>query len=217
MRILFPLVASVMLASGAGAATMTLDFSGDICNGGGSCGSGSQIDQSYGDVAGQVDVIHDADRSLPGLQDLRHWGPGYETLDHVAYGLLNGGGLSILFDALAGYEVTVHGFDIAPYADRERDTLVQVIDMMDGTKLVYETYTPLSTAGITSFSGTWTSAAGIQINLGPDAWDIGISNIEYSVAPTQVTGPAAVPLPAAGWMLIAGLGGLGLMRRRKTA
>ncbi|KPP87118.1 MAG: putative extracellular protein [Rhodobacteraceae bacterium HLUCCA08] len=37
-------------------------------------------------------------------------------------------------------------------------------------------------------------------------------NVTYTPAPS----PSAVPLPAAGWMLIAGLGGLALIRRRRT-
>ncbi|WP_254813781.1 VPLPA-CTERM sorting domain-containing protein [Rhodovulum sp. ES.010] len=42
-----------------------------------------------------------------------------------------------------------------------------------------------------------------------------------SKGPSHITfydsAPAPIPLPAAGWMLLAGVGGLAAVRRRKTA
>ena len=109
--------------------------------------------------------------------------------------------------------MTITGFDIAPYLNRSRNTLVQVIDTATNALLVNQAWTgekTLPTGTVTSFTGTWTSTSGIQINLGPDAWDVGISNITGSVA--------VIPLPAAGWLLLGALAGLGVAaRRRRTS
>ncbi len=63
----------------------------------------------------------------------------------------------------------------------------------------------------TSFtSGDWTNAD-IPLNGGGNT--PGLSNIRlYSTGPLST-----IPLPAAGWLLIAGLGGLAAMRRRRKA
>ena len=116
---------AIALATQAQATTITLDFSGDICNGGNACFNGSSIDQSYGDIAGQLDVVYDADRNTAALEDLLSWGTGYETLTGVAYGLSSAGGwnsaggLSIELQAVAGYQVTLMSFDIAPYSQQD--------------------------------------------------------------------------------------------------
>ncbi|WP_103333538.1 VPLPA-CTERM sorting domain-containing protein [Pseudotabrizicola formosa] len=219
MRYALAFTLATCLAPMAQAAPLILDFSGSICGAAADtvCGNGSFIGQSYGDIAGQLDVIYDGSRDNAGLFDVRHWAGGYETLPHVAYGEFVGGGLSILFQPLAGFAVTVSGFEIAPYASSISDTLVQVIDTAANTLLVNQSFTPLATGEVTSFNGSWTSASGIQINLGPDAWNVGISNILYSVAAVDPGTPPAVPLPAAGWMMLAGVGALGaLARRRRT-
>jgi hypothetical protein len=45
-----------------------------------------------------------------------------------------------------------------------------------------------------------------------------VSKLEVpSPGSSGVNGPSVVPLPAAGWMLLAGLGGIAMMRRRAKA
>ena len=203
-RMLVALVAaSAFLAPTASAAL--LDFSGNICaTAGGVCGNGSAIDQSYGDIAGVLDVTWDGDRSAAGLQPVMHWGTGYESLSHVAYGANGGGGLSILFQALPGFEVSVSAFDIAPYANRVRDSLVRV--EADGLELLDTGVFSVPVGSVTSFSFAETWASSFLIELGPDAWDIGISNIAFETRATQTpidpdpTNP--VPLPGTGTLLI---------------
>lgn len=223
MRILLAVAATALLAPAVQATPIMLDFSGNICTTtaggpmGATCGNTLRISQDYGDVAGQLDVIYNSNRNTSSLDELRFWGSGYESLDQVAYGTLGGGGLSILFQPLSGYEVTITGFDIAPYANRSRDTLVQVIDTATNMFLLDQAFEPLPTGTVTSFSGSWTSAAGIQINLGPDAWDVGISNIVGSVTALGGQGPIApIPLPAAAWLMLGAIGGLGMVARRGT-
>jgi hypothetical protein len=218
--------ATLALAAPAAATTVTLDFSGDICTTADrACIDRSPISQDYGDIAGQVDVIYDAARTVDELQPLLFWSTGYETLTGVAYGVNEGGGLSITLAAMTGFRIALQGFDIAPFADRVKDTLVQVIDIEDGAIVFDDGYSPLSTEVVTSlrFIG-FTSAFGFRINLGPDAFDVGIDNIVFSVTPIETNGgptdpvdpvdPSVIPLPASAFLLLGALGGIGLLRRR---
>jgi hypothetical protein len=78
-------------ASLAQAAVLT--FGGPIC-GGAICADGQLIDQSYGDIAGQPDVEHDADLAAAALGNLTYWNARYQTLANVAFASLAGGGLT---------------------------------------------------------------------------------------------------------------------------
>jgi hypothetical protein len=205
------LLAAVFSALALGANAATLDFSGTICSGS-ACSNGSAIDQSYGDIAGEIDVRYDADRATGNLDNLFFWSTGYETLSGVAYGKLNGGGLSIALVAEDGFDVMLTGFDIAPYINRVRDTAVQIIDLATNTILVNDTYTPLSVDGVTSYSGSWMSTEGLQINLGPDAWDVAIDNIQFASIEESLT---PIPLPAGGLLLLSGLFGMAAFKRRR--
>ncbi len=59
-------------------------------------------------------------------------------------------------------------------------------------------------------SGSWSSETAIALAFGPDAVNIGISNISYSVTPASLS---AVPVPPAAPLLLAGLGAVALLRR----
>lgn len=55
------------------------------------------------------------------------------------------------------------------------------------------------------------------VGLGPNVLEIGMNVTEPGDWVRVVTAATPVPLPAAGWMLIAGLGGLGALSRKRRA
>lgn len=57
----------------------------------------------------------------------------------------------------------------------------------------------------------------VNFHSGTDPAQLRANILAYAAAGGVAVNPAAVPLPAAGWMLIAGMGGLAAMRRRKAA
>jgi len=73
----------------------------------------------------------------------------------------------------------------------------------------------LSTAFANSLLGT--SATHIGFNIGVLFAQSGSAFSGFSVTFTTASSPPPVPLPAAGWMLLAGLGGMVALRRRKTS
>ena len=67
-------------------------------------------------------------------------------------------------------------------------------------------------------------SAGLELMIDIDATETGLWLVSLSKSVITTDGrdpgtpnPSAVPLPAAGWLLFAGLGGLAAMRRRKKA
>ena len=209
MRILASALSLGLLAGSAGAVTLTFD--GDICNGGTACGSGASIDQSYGDQVG-VDVQYDGSNQ-PGLQSMHWWPSNYSFMTAVAYSVGSGHGAPIVLDALAGYEVTLLGFDLGGYSNANRTTRLRIYEHVTGSDFFPET-TGIAISGATPshFAGPYTSNQGIVIDFGPDAWNVGIDNIEFIV--NRI---GNVPLPASAPLLAAGLAGLlTLARRRKN-
>lgn len=210
MKALITALAISVAPIAAGAATLTFD--GAICNGGDTCSDGRKIDQTYGDIAGEVDVVYDSDRSTAAKENVFFWNQNYESLSNVIYGTNGGGGLSVALMAATGFDVLLSGFDIAPYANRSRNTLVQIIDLANNAVLLDEAFAPLSIDGVTSFAGSWESTVGLQINLGPDAWDVGMDNIAFRAVEETTTAP--VPLPATGLLMLGGLFGVSRLRRK---
>lgn len=197
--------------SGAGAATLT--FSGDICGGGTSCSNNEVIDDSYGDIAGKLDVIYDRDITVDGENRLRFYGPNYSDLTGVAYGGSNNttGPGEIFLKPLAGYEVTLLGFDLGSWPTTTRNTQVTILT---GAGQILAASTPITVNGQvhTSLSYDFTSADGIRIQWGPDGYDVGIDNIEFTVSALS---SSAVPEPATWAMMIAGFGMAGAAIRRR--
>ena len=61
MNKIFVLVSALLVSNAANA--NLIDFSGNICSG--ACVNGSKIAHTYGDIAGQLDVVYNSNLSLP--------------------------------------------------------------------------------------------------------------------------------------------------------
>lgn len=196
------------------ASAATIDFSGDACVG--SCSNSAAISQDHGDIAGQLDVTYDGDASTTGtIEPMFWWESGYVGLTGVGYSQGQLLGLSILFDALAGYGVVLEEFAISTYLSRATTTTVKITDLGTGSVLLDSSPFAPSTAAPTSFSGSYASESALLLEFGPDAWDVGIDNITYRTYALEGEPPPPVPLPGSALALAGGLGLLGAMRQRR--
>lgn len=215
----------VFSATSAGAVTLTFDpavacDNGVVTN----CSSAApdEISNSYGDLPGLLNVsyVSGLKGTSPSTGPVYYWDTGYGTLNHVATGGdPSGGGYgSIIFDVTGATSVTLKSFDIANYAGaRSGSTSLWTLkDFLTGT--VYDSGsfsgTDLTTQSISLNGGTgYTSAQGFVLEWLNDAEYtsyIGVDNVQYSV-----TSASAVPEASNLAMLLAGLGVVGAVSRRR--
>ena len=202
--------------AGAAEAT-TLTFDGNICGGGGVCTNYGLIDQSYGDTA-NVDVQYN--RAFPGLttgaEDARlsYWKDDYNNLQNVAFG--SPSSTSMIFLKPTGGSVTLNGFDIGAYYHGVNSTQVTIVDGLGAILYSSGAITVGSGDVASHFAFGFTSNNGIGIQWGPDAYNTGIDNIDFTFG--SLVGGGGVPEPATWAMMIAGFGLTGMaMRRRRAA
>jgi len=209
-------LAGALAASPAAAVETVLDFNGDIC-GPNPCGSGSIIEQSYGDGTG-VDVSYASffhPSGDPNQPYLRYWTTGYGDLEGVVWGGNNPANFfsRITFTALAGYEISLRSFDIATFVGSSPQSPV-LIESLGGTDILagdVDTLFPIHNH-VTVNSAYFTD--GIVLNWGPDGFNVGLDNITFDVRAISGT---TVPEPATWAMMILGLGAAGSLIRRRRA
>jgi hypothetical protein len=188
----------------------TLDFSGAICSsaadGSGAmtaCSNGSRINQSYGDTA-QVDVSFKS--QIGGANSIFFWNSGYSGLNAVAYGDFNFTPEITL--AAIGSTITLQGADLGAWANTNRQSQLTVVDLATNTAVFSSG--PITVLGATasSFIFSLSSNAGFAIRFGPEGYNVGIDNIQFTATP--------VPEASTYAMLLAGLAAVGTAVRRRA-
>ncbi len=202
----------VTLGFSASASADTLTFEGPICFiPGPVCENFSSILQSYGDIAGQLDVQYDSDISNPDPTPFRYWSNQYSNLSDVAFGEAEAAA-EIYLKPLSGYQVKLLGFDIGAFPNTDASSQVTLLGG-NGFEIFSTGLTTIFGDKPTHFAPGLTRRDGFRIQFGifgRDAFNVGIDNINFEVT--------AVPEPATWAMLILGFGAAGSMiRRRRTA
>lgn len=172
------------------------------------CSNGGYVNQAHGDVAGQLDVGYLDVDSTTG-ESLRWWGTGYNDLPSALWG--NGTDENsfarITLTPAAGQSITLDGFDLGAYNASTRGTNLRIF-ALGGASYSYSGNVG-SVAGATHFSPALSSSTGIVIEWENSAYNVGINNISYTLAP--------VPEPETYGLLLAGLGVVAAVARRRRA
>lgn len=193
--------ATLLLAAPA-ARALTLGFGDATCGGGGACSDTLEIDESYGDLPGLLDVLYDRDLASGVVGPLTFWGAGYGSLDGVAFGEGIAGTqvAEIFLSPLGSASVRLLGFDLGSWQSQARETQVTLLDGDDG---VLWSSGAITVEGVTHLDFDLESESGIKIQWGPTAYYVGIDNLSFEV----------VPEPSSAALLALGLAALGLRGR----
>lgn len=200
------LLVAFFLVVAPAARALTLSFGNATCDGGMACSDSREIDDSYGDLPGLLDVRYDRDLASDLAGPLTFWTTGYGSLSGVAFG----GGLAgsqvaeIFLAPLNGASVRLLGFDLGAWRSQSRDTQVTVLD---GNDAILYSSGPLTVDDVTHLDLDFESDSGIKIQWGPTAYYVAIDNLGFQV----------VPEPATAALLALGLGALGLGSRAKNS
>ena len=236
MRSLTLALAALVAAPAVQAATYTLDFSGPICldtstdapDDTTACTNAALISQAYGDEPG-VDVVYDSDLDLAGNQELAWWDLEYSNLQGVAYNPSGSGReATISFLASPGYEVGLTSLSLGAWRNQDRSLGFTIMDLANISGPISEPIQVVSGTVASVFNFNIKSMTGLKITFSGEFFNGGVDNIVYSstfvqtdpvdpVDPVDPTDPSVVPLPASALLLLAGLGGLGVLRRRTSA
>lgn len=205
LKISLGALAAALSVSAAQANVLT--FGGNICNGGGACSNYALIDATYGDVAGQLDVVYDRNIAAGGETRLSWWDV-YSGSPAVAWGD-SGATVEIFLQPLAGYQVTLNSLFMGSYLNANRGSQLTILSGA-GATLFSSGALNVGAAGLT-FTPNLTSVDGLRIQFGPDGFDVGLDNIDFSISRVV----AGVPEPASWAMMIAGVAATGAMLRRR--
>ncbi|MBS0332978.1 MAG: PEP-CTERM sorting domain-containing protein [Proteobacteria bacterium] len=199
-------------ASPSAATTVLLDFSDATCA---SIGLACAVSQGYGDRAG-VDLSYHTLQASNGqpTSALNLWqSSGYGDLADVVYAGSDTTHYAgqIVLTALAGFQVSLLGFDYASYHGLRETSPFKVTDLEGHAISSFS-----GQGGATHGHATVDSALGdgVIITWGPDAYDFGVGNVSFEVERLPVPG---VPEPATWALMIAGFGGVGALLRRQRA
>ena len=175
------------------------------------CSNYSYLHQTYGDIAGTVDVVYSAPRLVS--QSLRWWADDYNSLYGVAWAASSDSDSKARIDIVAlqsGSGITLTHFDMGAYPDTTLTTSITIKDLADNTIL----YSYVGAVGMyggnntaTPFDFNLSSSSGIRIEWADSAYNVGIDNITYNVT--------AVPEPETYALMLAGLAIVGAASRRK--
>ncbi len=146
--------------------------------------------------------------AVAGFSPLQYWPSDYSG-NSAAY---CGGACALELTVTAGNTVTLKDFSLGGWLNSDRNITWSVVDLFDAS-IIASAVSPL-VSGVTGLLNpiNASSTAGFHIFFGPDGFNGGITSVNYSF-----NNPTPIPLPAAGLLLLAGLGGLAALRRRKQA
>ena len=201
-----------LMGSAQAADNFTLTFDQNTACGNTACSNWGQLSQNYGDVAGLVDVSY-INVNNP-QYSLLSWDLNYNDLSGVAW---TGGGAGdsdavshgrIEIKAPNGGMVVLNSMDFGAWSNTTRGTHIVVTALGGGSPLFsYTGDVGSGTSSHNTFSPNVSSANGLWIDWYNSAYNVGIDNVNFSIA--------AVPEPETYAMFLAGLGLLGSIARRR--
>ncbi|MDZ7890646.1 MAG: PEP-CTERM sorting domain-containing protein [Rhodoferax sp.] len=189
---------ALLFAAPVASHAVDLDFNGAVSN-------GVSLAQTYGD--GPTWDVTYRDLTTPS-SSLLGWTTGYQGTRDVLYSGTSDANSHgrITIAPYAGYQVTLNSFDLTPYLpNNPLGFSSQWAVYAAGGTPSFASVGPLTT--LTTFSPALSSTTGVVIEWKTSAYDMGIDNIRFTVT--------AVPEPETYALLLAGLGVVGAIARRK--